>query len=76
MPKRLTDEIVRAAIEGFTVQKAHLNQRIAELRAMLNVSSPESPAALEPAPGKRRKMSAIARRRIAAAQSTKRRTLA
>lgn len=68
MPKKLTDEIVSAAIEGFMAQKAHLNQRIAELRAMLNGGSPESPAASEPAPRKRRKMSAAARRRIAAAQ--------
>jgi hypothetical protein len=55
MPKKLTDAIVRAAIDGFKVQKAHLNQRIAELRAMLNSGSPESPGASEPAPRKRRK---------------------
>jgi len=68
MPKKLTDEIVRAAIDGFTVQKAHLNQRIAELRAMLNGGPAQPVAAAEPAPRKGRKMSAAARRRIAAAQ--------
>ena len=71
MPKKLTDEIVRAAIDGFTAQKAHLNQRIAELRILLNGGSPESPAASEPTPGKSRKMSASARRRIALAQKAR-----
>jgi cell division septum initiation protein DivIVA len=67
MPKKLTEEIVKAAIDGFTAQKAHLSQRIAELRAMLNGGSPQA-AASEPAPRRHRKMSAAARRRIAMAQ--------
>ena len=68
MPKKLSDEIVRAAIDGFTAQKAHLNQRIAELREMLNGGPAQPAATSEPAPRKRRKMSAAARRRIATAQ--------
>jgi cell division septum initiation protein DivIVA len=68
MPKKLTDEIVKAAIDGFTAQKARLNQRIAELRAMLNGGSAQPAAALAPAQRKGRRMSAAARRRIAAAQ--------
>ena len=68
MPKRLTDEIVKAAIDGFAAQKAHLNQRIAELRAMLNGGSPQAVPASQPSSRKRRKMSAAARRKIAMAQ--------
>ena len=68
MPKKLSDEVLKAAIDGFTAQKAQLNQRIAELRAMLNGGSPQAAAASEPSPRKRRKMSAEARRRIAMAQ--------
>jgi hypothetical protein len=68
MPKKLNDEIVRAAIDGFTARKAHLNERIAELRAMLNGGPAQPAAGTEPAPRKRRKISAGARRRIAAAQ--------
>ena len=68
MPRKLTDAIVRAAIDGFTAQKAHLNQRIAELREMLNGGPAQPAAAPETAPRKGRKMSAAARRRIAAAQ--------
>ena len=68
MLKKLNDEIARAAIEGFTAQKAHLNQRIAELREMLNGGPAQPAAAPETAPRKGRKMSAAARRRIATAQ--------
>jgi hypothetical protein len=68
MPRKLTDAIVRAAIDGFTAQKAHLNQRIAELREMLNGGPAQPAAAPETAPRKGRKMSAAARRRIATAQ--------
>ena len=67
MPKKLTDEIVKAAIDGFTAQKAHLNQRIAELREMLNGGSSQPAAASRP-PRKRRKFSPAALRRIQEAQ--------
>jgi hypothetical protein len=68
MPKKLSDEIIKAAIDGFTARKVQLSQRIAELRAMLNGGPPHSPAASEPVPHKSRKMSAAARRKIAMAQ--------
>ena len=68
MPKKLSDEIVRAAIDGFTARKTHLSQRIAELRAMLSGGSAQSAAVTEPAPRKRRKFSAAVRRRMREAQ--------
>lgn len=68
MPIKLKKELIDAAIDGFTIQKAHLDQRIAELRAMLNGGPAQSGAPSEPTPRKGRKMSAAARRRIAAAQ--------
>jgi cell division septum initiation protein DivIVA len=71
MPQKLNDEIVKAAIDGFTAQKAQLDQRITELRAMLNGGSPQAAAVSEPSPRKGRKMSAAARRRIAAAQKAR-----
>ena len=71
MPKKLTDEIVRAAIDGFTARKTHLNQRIAELREMLNGGPAQPAAPAEPAPPKRGRMSAAARRRIAMAQKAR-----
>jgi hypothetical protein len=68
MATKLNEEVINAAIDGFMAQRVRLDQRIAELRAMLNGGSPQSPAATEPAPRKRGKMSAAARRRIATAQ--------
>jgi hypothetical protein len=63
MPKKLNEEIINAAIEGFKARKTHLNQQIAELREMLN-GGPAHPAA----PAERRRVSVSARRRIAEAQ--------
>jgi cell division septum initiation protein DivIVA len=71
MPKKLSDEVVKAAIDGFTAQKAQLNQQIAELRTMLNGGSPQAAPASEPTPRRQRKMSAAARRRIAMAQKAR-----
>jgi len=64
MPTKLNPEIIEAAIDGFEEQKKRLNAQIAELRQML------SPAADGSAPSrqKRRRLSAAARARIAAAQ--------
>jgi hypothetical protein len=72
MPKKLTDEVVRAAIDGLTAQKAYLDQRIAELRAMLSGGSPQAAPASESAPRKGGRMSAAIRNRIAAAQRARR----
>jgi hypothetical protein len=71
MPKKLTDEVLRAAIDGFTARKAHLNQRIAELRTILNGGSPQAAPVSELTPRKGRKMSVAARRRIAMAQKAR-----
>jgi hypothetical protein len=71
MPPNLTNQIITAAIEGYNVQKTRINARIAELRNLLNGSSTKSPAKTEPAPQKRRKLSAGARRKIALAQKAR-----
>jgi hypothetical protein len=65
---KLTYEIIIAAITGFEAQKARIDVQIADLRAMLDGGSPEPAAAPEAPKGKRRKMSAAARKRIADAQ--------
>ena len=64
MPTKLTTEILTAAIAGFEQQKKRLNAQIAELRQMLNPSGGDGTA---PMPVRRR-ISATARVRIAAAQ--------
>lgn len=70
MPTKLTSEILAAAIVGFEAQKGQLDSQIAELRQML---SPTSGNGATPEPTTpRRKVSAAARRRIAAAQSKRR----
>ena len=63
--QKLTHEILIAAIEGLDAQKTRIDGKIAELRQMLN-GGPTVTS--EPAPRKRRKMSAAARKRIAEAQ--------
>ena len=68
MPNKFTDEIVSAAIDGFKAQRNRLDQRIAELRTMLNGGSPQAALASELSPRTGGRMSAAARRRIAAAQ--------
>ena len=68
MPKKLNEEIINAAIEGFKARKTHLNQRIAELREMLNGGPAQPATPAEPAPRKRRRLFVAARRRIAEAQ--------
>jgi DNA-binding protein HU-beta len=65
---RLTPAIISAAIAGFEQQKLQLDTQIAELRAMLPGGRTESTVAPEPTKGKRRKMSAAARKRIGDAQ--------
>ena len=68
MPTKLTPEIITDAILGFEEQKRHIDTQIAELRSEMS-GVPAEPAAKPEAPkGKRRKMSAAARVRIAEAQ--------
>ena len=64
---KFNDEILAAAIEGFEAQKQHLDAQIAELRQLLTGGGPGPAGTPEPV-GKRRKMSAAARKRIADAQ--------
>jgi len=66
MSTKLTPEIIAAAIEGFEIQKARIDEQIAELRAMLNGRQPTAAAA--PQTTKRSTMSAAGRKRIAEAQ--------
>ena len=64
---KLTNEVITAAIEGFETQKTRIDAQIADLRALLNGTTQPSAASAEPK-GKRRKMSAAARKRIGDAQ--------
>jgi hypothetical protein len=69
MPPKLTNEIVSAAIEGFEHQKARIDTKISELRAMLDGDSSGTAAAPE-APTRKR-VSAAARRRMALGQKAR-----
>ncbi len=68
MPPKLTKELITAAIEGFQSQKRRIDDRIAELRAMLSDESTGPTATPQAGPGKRRKFSAGARKRMREAQ--------
>src|SRR5450759_1396639 len=65
---KLTAEIINAAILGFEEQKRRIDVQIAELRQMLTGTPTETAATPEAPKGKRRKMSAAARKRIGDAQ--------
>src|SRR5450432_2802932 len=65
---KLTHEIITAAIGGFVQQKLRIEAQITELRAMLPGSRTEPTTAPEVPKGRRRKMSAAARKRISKAQ--------
>ena len=66
--RRLTTEIITAAIEGFESQKRRIDDQIAALRAMLSGGSNEPAATSEVPTGKRKKFSAPARRHMKEAQ--------
>jgi hypothetical protein len=70
MAQQLTDEIIDAAIEGFTQQRARIDQKIAELRAIRS-GQPASSATPEPVPGKRKRFSAASRKKMAVAQKAR-----
>jgi|SRR6516164_581681 hypothetical protein len=61
---KLTPEIIQAAIEGFQQSKLRIDAQIAELRAMLPGGRTEPVVTLEAPTGKRRKISAAARKRM------------
>ena len=66
---KLNRSVIEAAIVGFEHQKTQIDNQIAELRQMLNGGPAESTAATpEGTPGKRKKFSAAARRKMAQAQ--------
>jgi hypothetical protein len=64
----LSPAIIIAAITGFESQKTRIDAQIAELRAMLDGGSLEPAAAPEVPRGKRRKISAAGRKRMAEGQ--------
>src|ERR1039457_2699979 len=67
--QKLTPEILTAAIAGFEQQKLRIDAQIAELRTMLPGGRTEPAAATPAGPkGKRRKMSAAARKHMGDAQ--------
>jgi len=68
--EKLTNEILAAAIEGFEVQKARINQHIAELRVMLSGGPAESTVPEAPK-RKRRRFSAATRKRMKEAQQAR-----
>ncbi|HTW65838.1 MAG TPA: hypothetical protein VME17_14530 [Bryobacteraceae bacterium] len=69
MPTRkLTTELIVAAIQGFESQKQRIDLEIAQLKAMLSGSVAKRAATTEPLKRKRRRMSAAARAKIAEAQ--------
>jgi hypothetical protein len=66
MPTKLDNDILAAAIEGFEEQKRRIDAQIAEIRQLLTGGA-AGPTA-KPEPGKRRKVSAAGRKRMAEAQ--------
>lgn len=70
MATKLTPEIITAAILGFEDQKRHIDVQIAELKAMLS-GGPAEPATAPERPPKKRKISALARRRMALGQKAR-----
>jgi hypothetical protein len=67
MPKKLTAELLNAAIEGFEAQKRRIDAQIAEIREMLKDTRTEPVAVSEPS-NRKRTLSAAARKRIGEAQ--------
>src|ERR1022692_3850140 len=65
---KLTPDLINAAVEGFEQQKRRIDAQIAELRQMLTGTPTATAATPEVPRGKRRKMSAAARKRIGDAQ--------
>src|ERR1044072_3549742 len=65
--QKLSPEIIQAAIEGFESQKLRIDEQIAELRHLLK-GDHTAPSGATESRRPTRKMSAAARKRIAAAQ--------
>jgi len=72
MLAKLTKEIITAAIDGFEEQKRRIDAQMAELRALLDDGrTAPATASSEAFTGKRKKFSAAARRKMAAAQKAR-----
>jgi hypothetical protein len=71
MPQKLTQQIIEAAIKGYLAQKAEIDSQIAELRSMLDGGEHSEPAASNATGRPRKKFSAAARRKMAAAQKAR-----
>ena len=71
MPQKLTQQISEAAIKGYLAQKAEIDSQIAELRSMLPGGLTSSAATSSETGRPRKKFSAAARRRMAAAQKAR-----
>jgi hypothetical protein len=68
MPRKLSHEVILAAIEGFESQKRKIDTQVAELRAMLNGHRTELATTAETPTRNRKKFSAATRRRMREAQ--------
>ena len=68
MSQTLTSEIIHAAIDGYEAQKARIDRKIADLRAMLDGESAETASPSESNSRKRRRISVAARARMAEGQ--------
>src|SRR5260370_17369292 len=66
-PLKLTDDLLNAAILGFEHQKTQIDEKISEIRQMLNGGSPRLPTATTDNAKPRKKRSAAVRRRMKAA---------
>ena len=66
--RKLTAEILDAAIEGFEARKIRIDEQIAQVRQLLNGDQPVAANTSETQNEPRRKMSASARKRIGDAQ--------
>jgi hypothetical protein len=69
-PKRISPELLEAALAGLEQQRAEVDRNIAEVKKLLRSgrSSPGAEAQEAPARRPRRKMTATAKKRIAEAQ--------
>jgi len=66
--QRLSNSVILAAIQGFELQKAQIDQHISDLRGLLRDGSRPVAASSEAKPRKRRKFSAAAIQRMKEAQ--------
>jgi membrane protein involved in colicin uptake len=62
---RLTPDLIAAAIAGYSAQKQHIDEKIAELRGMMPGATPEPAESNGPPVRKKRRLSAKGRRAIA-----------